>query len=240
MELCSKCNQQRVRNNIAVGSGKYTTQLRRTSRGRTSVGVLGASSEEISGSNLRHAQPFPHSSQIIWIPSSHYLPSLLLHIALKKHVSLALVYKKQPLLLLRNFASSLSLLPLFSPKNRPVPSSPFITGRAEYSWYGHQHLCRPHRVIQWVTAAGPQEFPATLPGDQKVPQSQGPATGTSCAQCKSGPLVAPISDTLQSKRWREVSTPQIALGLLCHLPEDTDGSSKSVCYVRHWGNQISA
>lgn len=106
MELCSKCNQQRVRNNIAVGSGKYTTQLRRTSRGRTSVGVLGASSEEISGSNLRHAQPFPHSSQIIWIPSSHYLPFLLLHIALKKHVSLALVYKKQPLLLLRNFASS--------------------------------------------------------------------------------------------------------------------------------------
>lgn len=106
MELCSKCNQQRMRNNIAVGSGKYTTQLRRTSRGRTSVRVLGASSEEISGSNLRHAQPFPHSSQIIWIASIHYLPSLLLHIALKKHVSLAMVYKKQPLLLLRNFASS--------------------------------------------------------------------------------------------------------------------------------------
>lgn len=106
MELCSKCNQQRVRNNIAVGSGKYTTQLRRTSRGRTSVRVLGASSEEISGSNLRHAQPFPHSSQIIWIASIHYLPSLLLHIALKKHVSLAMVYKKQPLLLLHNFASS--------------------------------------------------------------------------------------------------------------------------------------
>lgn len=127
MTLCTeRCSQNETnRENLLLGLEKMSST---SCHERTLVGLLGASSEELSGSNRRCTWLFPHSSQIFWIPSSHYLASLLLYLALKTDVSLAMVCSKQPLLLPCRKPRSILLCPRSVQKTGLFPPLPLELG----------------------------------------------------------------------------------------------------------------